>query len=150
MPLLALSLMGIEPPIYVTFPALCGISFVASILGTFLTRPTDEAVLIEFYRTVRPFGWWRPIREISGLSPEELRDPAESAWLAMVNLVLAAIAIFGVYVAPMYLVGHWHGSALAWFLVSAVAAVTLKFTWYDHLPKPESPQEARNAHTMRH
>jgi solute:Na+ symporter, SSS family len=150
MPLLALSLSGIEPPIYITFPALCGISFVASIIGTYLTRPTDEAVLIEFYRTVRPFGWWRPIREISCLTSEELHDPAESAWLAMVNLLLAAIAIFGVYVAPMYLVGHWHGYALTWFLVALVAAVTLKFTWYDHLPKAELPEEAGNTRTMGH
>ena len=61
----------------------------------------------------------------------------------MANLVLAAIAIFGVYVAPMYLVGHWHGYALAWFLVAVVAAVTLKFTWYDHLPQAESPRSRR-------
>ena len=135
LPLLFLSLVGIEPPMYITFSALCGISLIASIVGTYVTRPTDEHVLVQFYRNVRPFGWWKPVRNRSGLTPEELRDPSESAGLAMLNLTLAGFAIFGAYVAPMYLVGHWHKNALAWCIVSVVAMVVLKFTWYDYLPK---------------
>jgi solute:Na+ symporter, SSS family len=137
MPLLVLSLMNIEPPIYVTFPALCFVSFVSSILGTYLSRPTDEAVLIDFYRTVRPFGWWTPIRDSSGLSIQQLQNPGERASYAVLNVVLACLAIFGAYVAPMYLVGHWHWNALAWASVAVVAMIVLKFTWYDHLPKSE-------------
>jgi Na+/proline symporter len=137
MPLLILSLMNIEPPIYVTFPALSFISLVASLIGTYLAKPTDESVLVEFYRSVRPFGWWGPIRERAGLTPEELNDPGESVTYAVVNVALACVAIFGAYVAPMYLVGHWHGNACAWALASIVAIIILKFTWYDHLPKAE-------------
>ena len=81
MPLLFMSLKGIEPPIYFTFPALCGISLVASLLGTYLSRPTDETTLINFYRNVRPFGWWGPIRSRAGLTAEELRSPGESAFV---------------------------------------------------------------------
>jgi Na+/proline symporter len=137
MPLLLLSLMHIEPPIYFTFPALCAVSFIASILGTYLSQPTEEAVLLDFYRNVRPFGWWGPIRSHSRLTPQQLLDPGESASYAVLNVVLACLAIFGAYVAPMYLVGHWHWNALAWAAVSFAAMVVLKFTWYDHLPKAE-------------
>jgi Na+/proline symporter len=137
MPLLILSLMHIEPPIYVTFPALCAISLIASILGTFVSRPTDEAVLVDFYRNVRPFGWWAPVRNRSGLTPQQLQDPGESASYAALNVVLACLAIFGAYVAPMYLVGHWHWNAAAWGAVATAATIALKFTWYDHLPKAE-------------
>lgn len=137
MPLLFLSLMNIEPPIFYTFPALCAISLIAALIGTYLGRPTDDAVLLEFYRSVRPFGWWGPIRERAGLTASELNDPGESVTYAVINVLLACLAIFGAYVAPMYLVGHWHMSALAWAAASVAAMIVLKFTWYDHLPKAE-------------
>ncbi|QEG36394.1 sodium:solute symporter family transporter [Bythopirellula goksoeyrii] len=141
MPLLFMSLKGIEPPIYITFPALCGISLVASILGTFFSRPTDESTLIQFYRNVRPFGWWGPIRDRAGLTAEELQSPGESVWYAVLNVGLASLAIFGAYVAPMYLVGHWHWQALCWAAVSVTAIIVLKYTWYEHLPLPEDPSK---------
>jgi solute:Na+ symporter, SSS family len=137
MPLLFLSLMSIEPPIYVTFPALCVCSLIASIIGTYASKPTENAVLLEFYRVVRPFGWWQPVRDRVGLSTQDLDDPGESAGYAVLNVVLACFAIFGAYVSPMYLVGHWHWQALAWGAVAVAATIVLKFTWYDHLPKAE-------------
>lgn len=137
MPLLFMSLMNREPPIYLTFPALCAVSLIASLIGTYVSRPTDEAVLVEFYRNVRPFGFWEPIQGRANLSATELNDPGESAWYTMLNVVLGCVAIFGAYVSPMYLVGHWHTSALIWAAISAAAMIALKFTWYDHLPEPE-------------
>jgi len=137
MPLLFMSLMNIDPPIFYTFPALCGISLVASLIGTYVGRATEDAVLLEFYRSIRPFGAWGPIRGRANLSADELNDPGESVWYAVINVTLACIAIFGAYVSPMYLVGHWHTSALIWAAVSAAAMIALKFTWYDHLPQPE-------------
>ena len=134
-PILLLTLFWqIEPPLYVTFPALCAVSLVASLAGTWLTRPTDGAILASFYRTVRPFGAVgpnpRPMRE----QDDRAGAPAESIGLALVNLLLSSTAILGCYLGPMYLVGHWHGPA-AWALaVAAAAAVLLYFTWYRNLP----------------
>ena len=135
--LVGLALMGIEPPIFLTFPALCALSLIASLVGTYLSPPTDEDVLLDFYRNVRPFGWWGPVRNRSELTSQQIHDPGESATYAAFNVVLACLAIFGAYVAPMYLVGHWHWNALAWGTVSIAAMIVLKFTWYDHLPKAE-------------
>jgi hypothetical protein len=132
-----MSLMNIDPPIFYTFPALCGVSLVASLIGTYVGRATEDAVLLEFYKSVRPFGAWEPIRSRANLSTQELNDPGESVWYAVINVTLACVAIFGAYVSPMYLVGHWHTSALIWAAVSAIAMIALKFTWYDHLPQPE-------------
>jgi Na+/proline symporter len=137
LPLLILSLMKIEPPLYVTFPALCAVSLVASLAGALLTPPTDEAILVSFYRHVRPFGLWGPVRRKSGLSPGELADPAESMTLALVNVVLGSVVVLGVYLAPMYLVGHWHGRAALGLGMAAAAAVVLYFTWYRNLPEPQ-------------
>lgn len=126
-----------ETPLYVSFPAICVLSLVGCLVGTWGTRATDLGVLTEFYRNVRPFGCWGPIREISGLTAEELADPGESPWLATTNVLVAGVGILGIYLAPMYLVGHWHLRALVWLIVSAVAGVVLYFTWYRTLPAPD-------------
>jgi solute:Na+ symporter, SSS family len=124
-----------EPPLYVTFPALCGISLVATLAGTWLTRPTDQKVLASFFQTVRPFGFWGPIRDCSKLADNERNDPAESLTLALVNLLLASIVILGCYLGPMYLVGHWHTEAAAALAMAGVGSLLLYFTWYRNLPR---------------
>jgi len=141
LPLLILSLAGIEPPLYVTFPALCIVSLAATLIVTLATRPTDPAILTAFFRNVRPFGAWAPIRGQSGLTRAQLDDPAESAGVGMLNLLLASVIVIGVYLGPMYLVGHWHLRAAVCFGIAAAAAVPLYFTWYRNLPPPELEEE---------
>jgi Na+/proline symporter len=123
---------------YVAFPVVSVLSAIGCLAGTWATRPTNESILVTFFRTVRPFGFWGPIRRVSGLSQAELSDPRESMWLAVVNVVLAGMAILGAYLAPIYLVGHWHLHAAGWFTVAAAAAVLLYFTWYRNLPASET------------
>jgi len=122
---------------YVSFPLVSVLSIIGCLVGTWLVRATDEAILVSFYRTVRPFGAWKPIRERARLAPEELADPAERTSLAVVNLGLSSVVILGAYLSPMYLVGHWHAQALAWFAAAVAGAVILYFTWYRHLPIAE-------------
>jgi len=130
---------------YLAFPVVCTLSVIGCLAGTWLTRPTDETVLVAFFNTVRPFGLWGPIRRKSGLSAGQLADRSESMLLAAVNLVLASVMILGAYLAPMYLVGHWHGTAGVWFAVAVAAAVALYFTWYRNLPadKPATARPSR-------
>ncbi|MBC8869227.1 MAG: hypothetical protein H8E44_07405 [Planctomycetes bacterium] len=125
---------------YVAFPIVCGLSIVGCLLGTWLTRATDEAILVPFYRTVRPFGCWGPIAARSGLSEDELRDPAESMWLTATNVLLASVVVIGSYLAPMYLVGHWYGATLICSAAAFAAAIALYFTWYRNLPQPIESQ----------
>ena len=49
-------------PEYSSFMIASGSSFVGCILGTYLTEPTDEKVLFNFYKITRPFGFWNKIR----------------------------------------------------------------------------------------
>jgi hypothetical protein len=119
---------------YVAFPVVSVLSIVGCLVGTWVTRPTDEATLVAFFRSVRPFGIWRPIRERSGLKPGELNAPSESLSLAAVNVVLSSIVILGAYLAPMYLVGHWYVHALICLTVGVAAAVAMYYTWYRNLP----------------
>ena len=108
-------------------------SLVGTLVATWLTKPTEQSVLESFYRNVRPFGWWGPVRAAAGTQDAIWRG--ESMGLAVINSVLGMIAIFTAYVAPMYLVSHFHGRASICAGLSIAAIITLKFTWYDQLPE---------------
>ena len=56
----------------------------------------------------------------------------------MLNVLLGMVAILGLYLFPMYLVGHWYAQSLVWFGVCAGAIMVLRFTWYGNLPAPET------------
>lgn len=124
-----------DDPLYVTFPVITLGSLAACVIVTFLTAPVEAPVLDSFYRSVRPFGFWGPVKKRAGLTPAQRADTRESPWRAALNIVLGMVAIQGYFLSPMYLVGHWHGRALAWFLAALIATGALAFTWYPYLPR---------------
>ena len=56
-------LWGLECNIAI-FPMILAISAAASIVVSWLTEPDDEQVLKKFYKQVRPWGFWGPIRDM--------------------------------------------------------------------------------------
>jgi len=128
-------------PLYVSFPVISAMSLAGTLLATLATQPTEEALLVAFYRQVRPFGFWGPIRRQAGLTAVEQNDPAESPALALLNTLLGAVAISAIYMAPMYLVGHWHREAAVCLGIAVAAIAVLYFTWYRTLPARQ-PSEA--------
>jgi hypothetical protein len=63
-----------------------------------------------------------------------LNAPGESLGLTALNVLLSSAVILGLYLAPMYLVGHWHVRAIVCLGVATIAAAVLYFTWYRTLP----------------
>jgi hypothetical protein len=125
-----------DAPVYYVFPLICVASLLASIAVSLATQPVDRDILVRFYRSVRPFGLWKPIRENSRLSAEELSSRSENVLLTILNVVLAMLAITGLYLFPMYLVGHWYANSMIWLGLAIAAVVALRYTWYKYLPKP--------------
>ena len=113
-----------DAPMYIVFPPICTASLIASVAGSWMTRPVDEKILVNFYRTVRPFGLWTPIRKKSGLSDVELSARSERPHLAVLNTLLGMVTVTGLYLFPMYLVGHWYLATLL-CLGSAVIAIII-------------------------
>jgi Na+/proline symporter len=136
---IALSLAALlfpDAPMYAIFPPIVIGSLAACIVFSLATPPVEEGILARFYRTVRPFGLWKPIREVSGLSAARLAKPAESFRMTALNVLLGMAAITGYYLFPMYLVGHWHTYAGVCLAVALAATAVLSKTWYRALPDP--------------
>jgi len=124
-----------DAPVYYVFPSICVASLLASIGVSLATQPVDRDVLICFYKSIRPFGLWKPIREQAQLT-YQVSSSSENVWITILNIVLAMLAITGLYLFPMYLVGHWYLSSMIWLGLALAAIVALRYTWYNNLPEP--------------
>jgi SSS family solute:Na+ symporter len=124
-----------DAPVYYVFPLICSVSLLACIIVSLLTRSTDPDILISFYKSVRPFGHWKPISEMAELSEEDSSSKTENVRRTILNVVLGMLAITGLYLFPMYLVGHWYLYSLVWLSLATAAIIALKYTWYDYLPE---------------
>ena len=113
------------------------ISLIGCLAGTLLTKAEDEAVLKEFYRRVRPWGFWGPIlKKLRQEDPTFQRNkdfPRD-----MFNIAVGICWQVTLVALPIYLVIQKYSSAAVALAIVAVTSVILKFTWYDHLRKLEA------------
>jgi hypothetical protein len=108
------------------------LSLIGCFLGTYLTAPEDEAVLKEFYRRVRPWGFWGPI-----LKKVRQEDPSfqknQDFFRDMFNVVVGIVWQIALVALPIYIVTWRLRTAAITFAVVAITSIILKFTWYNHL-----------------
>jgi Na+/proline symporter len=121
----------------IIFPLVLGISLIGCLLGTLLTKPEEDAVLMDFYRRVRPWGFWGPVlKKVLAEDPgfERNRDFPRD----MFNIVVGIVWQIALVVLPIYVViQEFTRAAITLAVVLATAAI-LKFTWYDHLKVREA------------
>jgi Na+/proline symporter len=118
-------------PLY-SFPVLLLLSTAACVVVTLLTRPDDMEVLAKFYRTVRPWGFWGPVKQ------HVLRaDPSfpvnTSFGRDMFNVLVGTCVQTALVALPMYVVLRRFDGIAATLALVAVGGAILKKTWYDRL-----------------
>jgi Na+/proline symporter len=120
----------------VTFPLVLGISLIGCLLGTLLTKPEEDAVLMDFYRRVRPWGFWGPVlKKILAEDPGFKRN--QDFARDMFNIVVGIVWQIALVALPLYIViQEFQRAALTLAVILATSAI-LKFTWYDHLAERE-------------
>ncbi|OFZ81923.1 MAG: sodium:solute symporter [Bdellovibrionales bacterium RIFOXYD1_FULL_53_11] len=133
-PSLASMVMGYGVnPLY-TFPFILALSIIGCFAGTLLTRPEDDEVLMKFYKTVRPWGFWGPIREkVMRLDPSF--EPNRNFKKDMTNVAVGIVWQLSLTALPVYLVlqnWQWFGIVLATLVATSVF---IKYNWYDKLPR---------------
>jgi Na+/proline symporter len=128
---------SINMDVSIVFPMVLVISVAGCLLGTFLTKPEDDAVLKDFYRRVRPWGFWGPVlkmvlAEDPGFKRNEdfLRD--------MFNIAVGIVWQIALVALPLYIVIKEFQRAAITLAVILVTSAILKFTWFDHLAEREA------------
>ncbi len=115
------------------FPLLLLSSLAGCAIGTFIQPATDEAVLDTFYKNVRPWGFWKPVKErILAQDPSFKVNTNFKA--DMINIVVGIIWQTAIIATPVFLVLlQWMELSLS-LVVVVITSILLKFNWWDKLP----------------
>ena len=125
------SLHSINTDVSLVFPIVFGISLLGCLIGTLLTKPEDDEVLKDFYKRVRPWGFWGPVlKKVLADDPAFQRNP--DFLRDMFNVTVGIVWQVALVALPIYIVIR-HSNAWIAFAVVLVTSAILKFTWYDHL-----------------
>ena len=115
------------------FPYLLALSLVGCFLGTFLSAPTDMETLKKFYKNVRPWGAWGPVRRLVETEDPGFR-PNTNFGRDAINVIVGTVWQLGLVIAPFYLVlMQWNYLAATVALIAGTSFF-LKKNWYNKLP----------------
>jgi Na+/proline symporter len=115
-----------------TFPIIFGLSVIGCLAGTLMSPPEDEAILKSFYKTVRPWGFWGPIRD-KVMREDPSFKPNGNFAKDCTNVLVGIIWQLCLTALPIYLVLRNWSWAGAIFATLAVTTVIIKINWYDKL-----------------
>ena len=114
------------------FPYILAVSTVGCILGSYLTKPTEEETLEKFYMRVRPWGFWKPV-----LARVQQKYPAfqpnKNFKRDMFNVLVGIVWQTSIVTTPIFLVIQEPGSLAISVSVLVATSVILKFTWWNKL-----------------
>jgi len=131
-----LSTYSINMDVVIIFPLVLLISLIGCLLGTFLTKPESDEVLMDFYRRVRPWGFWGPVlKKVLAEDPSFKRN--KDFVRDMFNIAVGIVWQIALVALPLYIViQEFDRAGLALAVILATSAI-LKFTWFDHLTERE-------------
>ncbi|MEX0721319.1 MAG: sodium:solute symporter family protein [Balneolaceae bacterium] len=117
-----------------TFPLMLLISVIACIVGTYSAPPVEETVLKDFYKSVRPWGFWKPIHDkVVAEDPGFVKNTnfKRDAFNVVVGIIWqTALVIFPIYLVLLQVV-----PLVVSIIVALITSYILKKTWWDKLPK---------------
>ncbi len=118
------------------FPLMLLVSGLASVIVSLLTPRDSDEVLKDFYRRVRPWGFWRPVIRMIRDEEPDFR-PNQTFYRDMFNCAVGIIWQIALSVLPVFVVIRQTTGITVSLAVIVVTSVILKFNWYDKLPSAE-------------
>ncbi len=120
-----------QTPEYISFSVVSGFSLFCTLLGTFITRPTEQQTLLNFYKRTRPFGFWQPIRQkipkliMDQVNVENRRDIIATLFAIPWQMILFLTIM-------MIVMKRW--DLFAYLLIGLIICSTgLYHFWFKHL-----------------
>ena len=109
---------------------------IGSLIGTFMTPPTDPKILENFYKTTRPFGVWGHLRNT--LSPEARAAMTREHRNDLIALPFNLGWQVTLFLLPMQLVIQSFKAFKVTLVIFVVCLVGMYIFWYRNLPPAES------------
>ena len=120
----------------VGFTVVFGLSLIGCVLGTLLTKPEEDEVVMDFYRRVRPWGFWGAVRrKVQALDPAFA--PNRDFGRDMFNVVVGIVWQVSLVALPIYIVIRQFDRVAITAAIVLATSLILRVTWYGHLEKRE-------------
>jgi len=115
------------------FPILLLSSLAGCFAGTYFRPATEDEVLDSFYTNVRPWGFWKPVKErVLKANPDF--KPNTNFKADMLNIFVGIIWQTAIIAAPVFLVlRRWNEMSIA-IVIAIITSIFLKIYWWNKLP----------------
>ncbi len=138
-----------------SFPFMLAACLLACVAVSVLTKPDDMEVLKRFYVKVRPWGWWKPVRDAVQKDYPEVKANTDFGRDA-INVLVGVIWQTALVAAPIFMViKHWQEFVIALIVVALTSLVLWRNWWCklqdypDDMPA-ELVQEAEESIVSKH
>ena len=114
------------------FPFILILSGIAGISGSLMTAPDDDKTLEEFYKNVRPWGFWKPIlNKIQSSDPNVRKN--DKFYRDMFNIFIGMVWQINMVLVPIYLLVYEYTAFTVSLILVIGTTLILKKNWYDKL-----------------
>jgi solute:Na+ symporter, SSS family len=115
-----------------SFPVILVLSTVGCVVGTLLTKPEDDAILMKFYKQVRPWGFWKPVHAKVVREDPKFKSDANFKRDAF-NIVIGIVWQTCLVSMPIYIVIREKLPLVETIGVFLVTSIILKKTWWNNI-----------------
>ena len=113
-------------------PFILILSGIAGIGGSLMTAPDDDKTLQEFYKNVRPWGFWKPILNKIQSSDANVRKN-DKFYRDMFNIFIGMVWQINMVLVPIYLLVYEYTAFSVSLILTIGTTLILKKNWYDKL-----------------
>ncbi|HVO74050.1 MAG TPA: sodium:solute symporter family protein [Ignavibacteriaceae bacterium] len=115
-----------------SFPIIFIIALIGCFAAALLTKPESDEILMKFYRTIRPWGFWKPVREkIINSDPNFI--PNKNFKRDVTNILVGMVWQITLMTTPVFLVLREFRSLTFCLVILIVTSLVLKFNWWNKL-----------------
>lgn len=115
-----------------SFPIIFIVSIIACFIATLVTKPESDEVLMKFYYSVRPWGFWKPVyKKVLEIDPDfkannNFKRDASNVLIGIVwQITLMSTSVFLV-------IREWTSFAIS-LSIMIITSIILKFNWWNKL-----------------
>ncbi len=124
-------------PVIVSFPLIVGTAFSFSVIGSLITPPTSDRVLLRFARQINPWGFWgrynKKLADDGLITEDEAGRRTSEKFNDMLAIVFSLPFQIGLLITAMsFVFRDWPTFGL-FLSITIVSAIALYFLWYRNL-----------------